>query len=373
VGNLVRFLNRANIVVAGLRPAELHLQSRLMRMRLFLCSICCCLAIGSAQAAPQRTWRFRDGQWREMSRPRPITGPEVPDPVLDHVQQLLARHDHHAARKLLVQWIKTHDRNAPNRDRAVFLFADVYYQADDRIKSFFYCDELMDEYPESSLFQAALQKQFDIAQAYLDGYKDTFLGMHIVDEGAEAVQMMWRIQQRAPGSPLAEQAMLSTADYYFNDREYDLAEDCYNAFVQSYPNSPDVPRVQLRAAYSSLAQFRGTKFDASSIIDGRAQLLEIQRKYPQLAADENVQAVLDQIDSAFCRKLLDEGKFYERTHAPRGAVYEYRFLTQTYPDSPEAAEARRRLAHMPPAALDDPAPPLAGSYAPATQPTADAR
>jgi outer membrane assembly lipoprotein YfiO len=307
-----------------------------------------------------------------IATPSATTAPVVADPVLDQAEQLLAQHDFSTAKKILVNWVHAHPgKRTPQRDRAVFLLADVFYQADDRIDSFFYCDELMDEYPESNLFGAALQKQYDIADAYLSGYKDRFLFMRILDEGGEAVQMMWRIQQRSPGSPLAEKAMLRTADYYFSERDYDLAEDTYNAYSHNYPGSPEVPRVRLRAAFASLAQFRGVKFDATSLIDARAQLMEIQRRYPDLAIEENVQTVLDQIDAAFCKKLLDQGEFYERTSEPRGAVYEFRFLAQTYPNSPEAAEARRHLAHMPAVALADAPPPAAAGYAPATEPSAD--
>jgi outer membrane assembly lipoprotein YfiO len=307
-----------------------------------------------------------------IATPGPTTAPEVADPVLDQAEQLLARHDYSTAKKILVDWVHAHSwKRAPQRDRAVFLLADVFYQADDRMKSFFYCDELMDEYPESKYFGAALQKQYDIANAYLSGYKDRFLFMRILDEGGEAVQMMWRIQQRSPGSPLAEKAMLRTADYYFSERDYDLAEDTYNAYWHNYPGSPEVPRVRLRAAFASLAQFRGVKFDATSLIDARAQLMEIQHRYPDLAMEENVQTVLDQIDAAFCKKLLDTGEFYERTEEPRGAVYEYRFLAATYPNSPEAADARRHLARMSAVALADAPPPAASGYAPAIEPRAD--
>ena len=219
--------------------------------------------------------------------------------MLDQAEVLLKQQDPKAAKKILLAWEKDH-KKSPSRDRCIFLLADVFYQQDDRFKSFFYCDELMDEYPESKLFQAALQWQFDIANAYLKGYKDTFLGMRIVDEGAEAVEMMWRIQQRAPGSPLAELGLLYTADYYFNDQDYDLAEDAYNFYIHSYPNSGRVPQVKLRAAFSSLAQFRGVKFDASNIIDARTQLVVIQKEYPEMAVEENIQTVIDQIDMRVC-------------------------------------------------------------------------
>lgn len=316
------------------------------------------------------TWEYREGQWVAARRTAPVA--PKPEPMLDEAERLLAANDTKAAKIVLLTWEKSH-KHSPSRDRCIFLLARLFYQKSDRFKSFFYCDELMDEYPESKLFQTALQWQYDIAKAYLDGYKDTFLGMAILDRGGEAVEMMWRIQQRAPGSPLAEQGLLDTADYYFNNRDYDLAEETYNFYVQSYPNSDEIPRVKLRAAYSSWAQFRGTKFDASHIIDAQAQLIVIQREYPELAAEENVQTALDHIDEAFSRKLFEQGDFYQRTGQLKGAVYQYRFLVQTYPNSVDAAEARIRLRHMPSSALTDPPPPLASGYAPATEPSADAR
>jgi outer membrane assembly lipoprotein YfiO len=362
----------ASFGFGGWQLVHRRLQSQAMGMRLVVCAAFCLLLADRAMGGEGRTWEFRDGSWMEIATPVSTTAPVAPDPELEHAEQLLTQHDYKTAKKILVAWVKVHTRiRTPQRDRAVFLLADVFYQADDRIKSFFYCDELMDEYPESDLFAAALQKQYDIADAYLSGYKDRFLFMRILDESSEAVQMMWRIQQRAPGSPLAEKAMLRTADYYFSDRDYDLAEDAYNAFWRDYPNSDEVPRVKLRAAFASLAQFRGVNFDATNLIDARAQLLEIQRRYPDLAAEENVQTVLDQIDSAFCKKLLDRGEFYERTSEPRGAVYVFRFLAQVYPNSPEAVEARRHLAHMPALALADPPPPPTSGYAPSTEPSSD--
>lgn len=346
-----------------------HYNPNSMLKRLLIC-ILAGLAWNPIARAADETWEFRAGRWTQ--EPRPTSQPTKDEPMLDQAEQLLVQHDPKSAKKILLQWEKN-NKKSPVRDRCIFLLADVFYQQDNRVKSFFYCDELMDEYPESKLFQPALQKQFDIAHDYLTGYEDKFLGMRILDMGTEGVQMMWRIQQRSPGSPLAQQGLKATADYYFNDADYDLAEDAYNAYVKSYPRSEDIPRTKLRAAFSSLAQFRGTKFDATNIIDARAQLMVIQKEYPDLAAEENVQTVLDQIDSAFAKKLLQLGDFYERTHEPAGATYEYRFLVQTYPNFPEAAEARDRLAKMPPTALTEPFPPLARSYAPTTEPTVAAQ
>jgi outer membrane assembly lipoprotein YfiO len=324
----------------------------------------------AARADEKRTWEFHGGSWVDVN-PQPDYAPPAVEPALDEAEALLARGEYKPAKKILLAWEKTHKKSRV-RDRCIFLLAEVFFQDDSRIKSFYYCDELMDEYPSSLLFQAALQKQYDIALDFLNGYKRTFLWFKVLDSTDEGIMMMFRIQQRAPGSPLAEKALLHTADYYFNDQDYDLAYDAYVAYAQRYPRSPEIPRIKLRAAFSCLAQFRGVKFDATSIIDARAQLIDIEKTYPEMSAEENLPSVVDQIDSAFAKKILETGDFYARTHQPRGAVYQYRFLVQTYPDSPEAAEARDKLSRMSPSVLAEANPPFAPGYAPATQPTVGA-
>jgi outer membrane assembly lipoprotein YfiO len=332
------------------------------------------LTAAAARAQEKKTWEFRNGGWTDVPSAASATSRPADEPVLDRAEQLLYQNDPKAARHMLLDWEKVNKTN-PSRDRCIYLLADAFYRADERIKSFYYCDELMDEYPESNLYQAALARQYQIADEYLAGHKRTFLFFPILDATDDAVQMMYRIQQRAPGSPLAERALLRTADYYFSDRDYDLSADAYNSYARSYPHSPELPRVKLRAAFSSLAQFRGVRFDATNIIDARAQLVDIQHTYPDLAAEENVASVIEQIDSAFAKKILETAQYYERTHEPRAAVYNYRFLAATYPLAPEAAVARTRLTRMPPAALAEPPPAPASGYAPtnvlpATQPSA---
>lgn len=289
------------------------------------------------------------------------------NPILDRGEKLLHNHHWQAAHDLIVPWLKAFPK-AADRDRGLYLLAEVYYQSGDRIRSFYHLDELMDDFPESRYFFPALQLQYDIAIAYLDGMKDTFLGLPIVSMTDEAIEMLYRIQERSPGSPLAERALKRTADYYFNTSQFDLARDAYNTFVRTYPRSPDVPQVRLRTAFSSLAEFRGPVFDATPLIDARAQFKEIQAQYPDLAADANVSGWIDRIDSDLANKAYNTARFYQRTNRLRGAVFMYRYVIGTYPNSSEAELAQRILAMMPHWALEGLPPPPSNPEAAATQP-----
>jgi outer membrane protein assembly factor BamD (BamD/ComL family) len=323
----------------------------------------------TTQSSDKKTWEYVSGQWPQVSELAPAP---VSDPVIDRAEQYLAKGDSPAARQILLTWEHSH-KDSPVRDRCVFLIAQSYYLDDDWILAFYYLDEVMDEYPASRLFAACLQKQYDIADGYLSGHKRRFFGFAILPAEDEAVEMMYRIQQRSPGSDLAERALLRTADYYYNSGQFDYAADTYAAYIRSYPRGKTVPRAHLREAFSNLAQFRGLRFDATPIIDARSQILDMERDYAKLSDDENLPAVVDRIDSAFAGKLYVTADYYERTGQPKAAVYFYRFLINTYGNSPEAAQARQRLTHMPKSALGPPYPPPSNGFAPATQPTADAR
>jgi outer membrane protein assembly factor BamD (BamD/ComL family) len=149
------------------------------------------------------------------------------------------------------------NKESANRDRGLYLIAKAFYGYGDRIKAFYYCDELMDTYPESDLFTPALELQYKIADRYLDGYKRRWLGIPIFQAKEEAVEMLYRIRNRAPGSPLAETSLLRTADHYRFDGQFDFAADAYAFYAKQYPRSPMTPRARLWGAYCQLAQFRG--------------------------------------------------------------------------------------------------------------------
>ncbi len=307
------------------------------------------------------------GSGRRSARPaRHPPQPIVAAPELDRVESLLHDGNTKSAEKLVISWLKAH-KSHPQRDRALFLAAQVFFQSGDRIKSFYYCDELMDEYPESSLYYRALELQYRIADRFLDGYKTKFLGMPAFTAYDEAIEMLFRIQNRSPGSPLAERALLRTADYYFSDRQYDFAGDTYAAYIRTYPRSPEIPRCRLREAFSHYAEFRGPRFDATPIIDAREQFRSLMVTDHDLAVEENIPALLLQIDRDLARKLYITGDFYTRTHEPRGAAYTFRYLIKAFPSSPEAQQAQVALQKLPQWALaDTPEPALMPEFSPGT-------
>jgi hypothetical protein len=194
------------------------------------------LASGAfAQQQQPPIWELRDGgRWQRVNKP--TTAP-VADETLDRVEDMLRAKQSDSARRIMISWLRV-NKTSPIRDRGVYLLGQANFQVGNRIMAFYNFDELMDLYPDSQYFYPALQRQYDIADAFLKGYKRKFLGMPILGAETEGTEMLYRIQQRAPGSPLAEKSLLRAADYYYADEQFDIAADAYAIYVRSYPRSP---------------------------------------------------------------------------------------------------------------------------------------
>ncbi len=327
--------------------------------------IVACAAVARAQDPSPPAAEFRDGKWQSIApvAPRAV----APDPELDHIQDLLDHKDGQAALNVGIEWVKTRSKTAPQRDRCLYLIAQALYMTDDWIRAYYYLDELMDEYPSGGLFSAGLEMQYHIADGFLNGHKTRILGLPIASAEDEAIEMMYRIQQRSPGSPVAERALLRTADFYYATGDYDLAQDAYDFYAKQYGRSERLPQAKLRAAFAALARFRGPRFDATPMLDARTKLADFAVAYPALAADENVPGILAKIDDELAIKLYLTADYYRRTGATDGAVYMYRYLILTYPKGPHVADARAALHGMPDWALAQPAPHAGQPYvAPAT-------
>lgn len=286
------------------------------------------------------SWELREGgRWQQA--PEPSAAP-VQEETLDRVEEMIQNRQYDAAHRVVVAWLRV-NKSSPVRDRGIYLLGQSNYGRGERIMAFYNFDELLDKYADSRWWYAALQRQYDIADAFLRGYKRKFLGMPILPAREEATEMLYRIQQRAPGSPLAEKALLRVADYYYANGDFDVAADAYAAYVRAYPRSPLLPRVKMRQAFSVLAQFRGVKFDATCLVDARQQLTDLSLAYPHLAEEENIAQIVRRIDAALARKLLVTAEFYRRTGKKDAMRFHYELLVKRYPESPEAQIARREL------------------------------
>ena len=259
----------------------------------------------TAPGDPRKSFQLTPQGWQRIE-PAPATDPPDPatvansDPQLTRVSDLLKRSAFAAASDQALDWLKSNP-GSPAYDRGLYLMAEALRGQRQYIRAFYYCDQLLDEHPDSSIYSNALQLQYEIADAYLKGAKDRLIGLRIIGRQDEAVEMLFRIQQRAPGSTVAENALLRTADFYAATGDFDLAADAYHAYADTYPRSPLAARARLKEAEANDLQFNGVNFDTTSQLNARTIYRRVAAETPELAQEANVDARLRDIDRRLAR------------------------------------------------------------------------
>ncbi len=258
------------------------------------------------------------------------------------------------AHDLADSWIKRHEGN-PMMPEAYLLRGDSLKVQKNYYQALFDYETVARAYPASETFVIACQRELEIATLYATGTKRKFLGLPIMSGGDVAQEALIRVQERLPGSQLAERAAMQLADYYFDQRKMKLAVKMYSIFLENHPNSDQVSKARRRLIYSHLATFKGPDFDAAGLHEARARLQELLVVEPANAQDIGAKALLTRIDESDAQKLLLIAKWYMKRNDPIAAELTIRRLVRTYPRSVATTKALRLmndiLPKLPPAIM----------------------
>ncbi|MFQ5491999.1 MAG: outer membrane protein assembly factor BamD, partial [Phycisphaerae bacterium] len=232
------------------------------------------------------------------------------------------------------------DAQAPE---AMVLRAAIEIARSDYYKAHLHLQEFLDLYGTSRQAARALELEFIVAERFLNGTRRKVWGMRLLSATDKGLEMLDEIAADYPGSSLAEKAIKTKADHYFNRGDFTLAEFEYSRLGEEFPRSR-YARLSLRkSAESALASFPGIDFDDAALIEAEERFKVYLAQYPGSAEQEGVGQILQQIYAQRAAKEFSVGQFYERTRRLDSAIFYYRSTLNNWPDTIGASRARQRL------------------------------
>jgi len=302
------------------------------------------LALAVTGAVGQEKYELTEtDEWEVVASVEPGT----PQGQLAMARKALAGGEYRRAENLAASWIKRHPRD-PLLPEAYLVKGDALRGQGNYYKALFDYEFVARGYPASETFITVVERELDIGVLYARGTKRKWLGMRIVNADEVAEELLIRVQERMPGSQLAEEAAIELADHYFRKREMRLAVDMYSIFLENHPNSDQVSKARRRLIYSELATFKGPEFDASGLHEARARLEELIALEPAAAERVGADALLTRIDESDAQKLLRTARWYLTTGDPVAAELTIRRLVTRYPRTVAAAGALRLMQRVMP-------------------------
>ncbi len=317
-------------------PSRKPLKPR--RLAFFLAVLTLPLLAVCVPAGAQEVFELKDQGFEKVKEPQPGT----PEGKLQEVRKAIAEGHGKQAAKMAKLWIKEYP-NHPMLPDAYLLKGDARVSYGYFYKALFDYEYVVRAYPDSRHFHTALERELAVADAFGRGVKRHFVGMQILPAQSEAEEIYIRIQERAPGSKIAERAGIELADFYYRRSEMFLAAQAYDLFLQNYPNSQWREHAMKQQILANLATFKGPRFDATGLVEAQRRLQDYREDFPAAAEQIGAQGLLTRVDESLASRSFLVAQWYEERERKVAAVAMYRRVMKEHPGTVASHRALERL------------------------------
>ncbi len=324
------------------------------------------LLLLAAATASAQEYEWQDGNWVVVPAPAKGTPQGELALIRQYVEEGKGLTAVNAAKKFLKQY-----PDAPEAEEVMNLAGAGEILRGRYFQAYEYYQKQLEQYPGGQYAERALEKEFDVAEAFLQGKKRIVLGIFYVPAQDDGITILGKIAEHAPGSNLAERALMRIADYHYNAQDYAEAAGDYDRYLDVFSRSPRAAYAMLQAAKSSYAAFRGVDWDDTPLLDARQRYQAYAERFPLQAEQANVPRTLETIRVTLAQKMYGIGVFYERIHRLDPAKFYYKKVIETYPGTPWQSAASAALMRL---GVSTPIRPATQpASAPATAPAAEER
>jgi outer membrane protein assembly factor BamD (BamD/ComL family) len=245
----------------------------------------------------------------------------------------------------------------------MFYLAESYFFNNEYSKAVGQYDDLLDEYPNSQHLDKVVRRQFEIArywEKYHDYNPNWVTTPNLADDTrpwfdtlGNAIKTYETIRLKDPTGPLADDAVMATANSYFLRGRYNDADYQYKLLREEYPQSEHQFEAHILGLQCKIRKYQGPNYDGSPLEEAKKLVKQLKQQFgAQLSADErdrlNVQ--LAQLNEALAERDFTVAQYYDETEHNISARYYYSKIVREYPTSElgkKAAERVEQLAGLP--------------------------
>lgn len=309
----------------------------------FLAPVVLALAAGTAWGQSTEFKLDPGGDWQQTSAP--AAGSD--EAVIAQARRALADKKPERTISILNPWI---EKNANTENallaQAYLLRADAKTVNNDEYKALYdYEHGVVERFPATPAYVTALERELEIAIRYVNGLRYKWLGMRIFDASDIGEELLIRVQERLPGSRLAERAGIELADYYYRKHDLGLAGQAYELFLRNYPTSVYRMKAMQRRVESAVGQFKGPEYDTSSLKDAKVLIGRFASLYPTEANKAGLNdGLVARIDESAAAELLVSARWYLKQGDAVSARYTLRRLVTKHNGTAAATVGTQMLA-----------------------------
>lgn len=237
--------------------------------------------------------------------------------------------------------LKTQFPQFAGNDLDAFIKAEKLFAKNQLSKAAKLYTNFLSEYPDSPFDQAVMERLYSIGAAYLAGQKRVFIKFLKFSAYDEGERILRDLSDRTGDSALAHRSLVTLAESQEDRQLFLEAYQTWAEIADRWPTGETGRESLLRMGQSLHAAYRGPQFD-STVLRGAASYLEdYSKRYPQQAAEMNMEQTLDLIQEQQAYKKYSVGLYYEKTNQPEAAQIYYSDVQEAYPATRGAVLAKK--------------------------------
>ncbi len=218
-------------------------------------------------------------------------------------------------------------------------------------------EKLIRKYPNSLYLDNVITRQFSIArywEQYHNYNENWVITPNLIDNTRPLFDTIGRsmktyenIRLNDPTGPLADDAVMATANSYFLRQRYIDADYQYDLLRKEYPRSDHQYDAHILGLQCKLRKYHGPSYDGKPLEEAKLLVKQLKIQFSG-ELDEKQRTELAKVDGQLTQELatreFNMGKHFDGIEEYGSARYYYAEVIKEYPDSQLATMARDRLA-----------------------------
>lgn len=198
-------------------------------------------------------------------------------------------------------------------------------------------------YPRSEDFNASIEGQMRVAEAYLNGARQKILGVPTLPSMGRAVDIYNSIMKNAPYSRYAPQALFNLGRAKEKQGDSSGAINAYQTVVDKYPTSDLADDALFQIGYVYMKIVRNGSYDRNAARFAREYFEDFIATYPKHEKANQAREYIASLGSSQTRTSLKVAQYYDKQKLWRAAIMYYNEVVRLTPNSPDALVATKRL------------------------------
>ncbi|MFA5149352.1 MAG: outer membrane protein assembly factor BamD [Candidatus Omnitrophota bacterium] len=309
-------------------------------MRRIILSFCIIFALSVSPAYPFWIWTPKTGKW---VNPKNVAK-DSPKAQFDYALGFYAEKKYPDALREFKKLLKAYPKSF-EASEAQYYLGLIEEKLDNLYEAYLAYQKVIDKYPFSERIKEIIEKEYNIAEKFIAGYKRKVLGITLPVDNP-AIEILAKVVENSTYGPLAPKAEYKLGLLLKSLQRYYEAEDAFNKIITNYPDSEWVEPAKFQIASCRAAVSRGPDYDQGAMQEAKQKFEEFVKEHPDAVLSKEAEENIGKLQEKEAAASYNIAVFYEKQKAYQAARIYYGNVITNYSDSPWAVKALERLQAM---------------------------